>query len=165
VGALTAGRVLLAEDDADLRRLLALTLRRAGHEVLEAADGREALALARGARPDVAVLDGRLPGLSGPAVAAALAADPATAGVAVVLASGAPPPAASAGGPPALPGVGAYLEKLFSRAALLARVAQALAAARAGFDPASCASGWVAGHALPPEQAVADALEAAPAAA
>jgi CheY-like chemotaxis protein len=162
VGALTAGRVLLAEDDADLRRLLALTLRRAGHEVLEAADGREALVLARGARPHVAVLDGRLPGLSGPAVARALAADPATAGIAVVMASGAPPPTGGGGGPPARPGVMAYLEKPFSRAALLARVAQALAAARAGFAPAAFASGWVAGQALPPEQAVASALEAAP---
>jgi CheY-like chemotaxis protein len=154
--------VLLAEDDADLRRLLALTLRRAGHAVLEAADGREALALARGARPDVAVLDGRLPGLSGPAVAAALAADPVTAGVAVVLASAAPPPTGGDGGPPALPGVVAYLEKPFSGAALLARVAQALAAARAGLDPVAFASGRATGHALSPEEAVGDALEATP---
>jgi CheY-like chemotaxis protein len=120
-------RVLLAEDDADLRRVLALALRRAGYEVLEAGDGAAALALARAARPDVAVLDGRLPGGSGPAVARALAADPATAGVPVVLATGAPPPA---GGPAAVPGVVAYLEKPFARAALLARVAEALARPR-----------------------------------
>lgn len=124
--ALTAGRVLLAEDDADLRRLLALMLRRAGYEVVEAGDGREALTAARRARPDVAVLDGRLPGLAGVEVARALAADPVTAGTPVLLASGALPPADPSG----IPGVVAYLEKPFSRPALVARVAGALAAAR-----------------------------------
>ena len=119
-------RVLLAEDDADLRRLLAYVLRRAGYAVLEAADGPGALALARAARPDVAVLDGRLPGLGGPDVARALAADPATAGVRVILATGAPP----SGALPA--GVVAWLEKPFSRPALLAQVARALPVERPG---------------------------------
>ena len=38
-------RLLLAEDDPDLRNLLALRLRRAGYEVVEAADGAELLSL------------------------------------------------------------------------------------------------------------------------
>ena len=113
-------RVLLAEDDADLRRMLAYVLRRAGYAVLEAADGPGALALARAAQPTVAVLDGRLPGLGGLEVARALAADPDTAGVRVILATGAPP----SGDSPA--GVVAWLEKPFSRPALLAQVARAL---------------------------------------
>ena len=90
-GGAPAARILLAEDDADLRRMLAYVLRRAGYAVLEAADGPGALALARAARPAVAVLDGRLPGLGGLEVARALAADPDTAGVRVILATGAPP--------------------------------------------------------------------------
>ena len=61
-----------------------------------------------------------MPGLGGPDVARALAADPATAGVRVILATGAPP----CGAPPA--GVVAWLEKPFSRPALLAQVARAL---------------------------------------
>ena len=68
----------------------------------------------------MAVLDGRLPGLGGLAVARALEADPITAGVRVILATGTPP----SGDP--LAGVVAWLEKPFSRPALLAQVARAL---------------------------------------
>ena len=124
-GGAPAARILLAEDDADLRRMLAFVLCRAGYAVLEVADGPGALALARAARPAVAVLDGRLPGLGGLEVARALEADPATAGVRVILATGAPPAGdPPAGDPPA--GVVAWLEKPFSRPALLAQVARAL---------------------------------------
>jgi CheY-like chemotaxis protein len=118
-------RILLAQDDDALRRVLAFALRRAGYAVLEAADGPGALALARAARPDVAVLDGRLPGLGGPEVARTLAADPATAGVRVILATG-DPPSPPSGDPPA--GEVARLEKPFSRPALLAQVARVLPA-------------------------------------
>ena len=80
-------RVLLAEDDRTLRRLLALILRREGHEVVEAADGAELLeAMAasltnpRLAPFDVIVCEHRLPGMPGLSVLAGLRArDPATA--------------------------------------------------------------------------------------
>ncbi|MEW6596647.1 MAG: response regulator transcription factor [Pseudomonadota bacterium] len=59
-------KVLLVDDHAivrdGLRRLLA-TL--GGEEVVDAADGREALALARSLRPDLAIVDLNLPGLGG----------------------------------------------------------------------------------------------------
>jgi CheY-like chemotaxis protein len=79
--------VLLAEDDRTLRRLLALILRREGHEVVEAADGAELLeAMAasltdpRLAPFDVIVCEHRLPGMPGLSVLAGLRArDPATA--------------------------------------------------------------------------------------
>jgi DNA-binding NarL/FixJ family response regulator len=59
------GRVLLAEDDDGFRVLVAEALRAAGYEVAEAATGAEALASADRARPDLALLDVVLPGMSG----------------------------------------------------------------------------------------------------
>jgi DNA-binding NarL/FixJ family response regulator len=57
--------VLLAEDDAGLRSLIAEELRASSHEVIEAATGPEAVACAARARPDLALLDVVLPGSSG----------------------------------------------------------------------------------------------------
>jgi DNA-binding response OmpR family regulator len=87
-GAVVA-RVVVVDKEPDVRGLIALVLRKAGHEVVEAAGGDGALALLRRERPDVAVLDAELPEPSGVELALALAADPATAGTAVVLTSSA----------------------------------------------------------------------------
>jgi DNA-binding response OmpR family regulator len=57
--------IVLAEDDADLRGLYAACLRRAGHEVLEAADGAEALSLVRAHAPQLLLLDIWMPILNG----------------------------------------------------------------------------------------------------
>jgi CheY-like chemotaxis protein len=59
-------RVLVVDDDPDLRRLVEMRLRKGGHRVLTAASAEEALAIVdeRGA-PDVAVLDVAMPGMSG----------------------------------------------------------------------------------------------------
>ena len=59
------GLILIAEDDADIRGLLRLYLEGEGMEVLEAADGDTALALARQHSPDMAILDVMMPGRSG----------------------------------------------------------------------------------------------------
>lgn len=58
--------ILVVDDDRDLRGLVAFRLRKAGHEILIAGGGTEALALVqdRGA-PDLAVLDVMMPGMSG----------------------------------------------------------------------------------------------------
>ena len=58
-------RLLLVEDVDDLRRLFARVLARAGFEVRQAADGREALALLAGFTPDVVVTDLMMPGMDG----------------------------------------------------------------------------------------------------
>lgn len=50
-------KVLLVDDDAAFLKVHSLFLERAGYEVLTAQDGRAGLALARGRRPDVAVID------------------------------------------------------------------------------------------------------------
>jgi len=59
-------KVLAVDDDADLRELIRHRLQRAGHRVLTAGSGAEALAIVdeRGA-PDVAVLDVTMPVMSG----------------------------------------------------------------------------------------------------
>ena len=60
-----SARVLIADDDPDLRRLVARTLSRAEHEVSAAADGTEALELFFEVRPDLVVLDVNMPGHDG----------------------------------------------------------------------------------------------------
>src|SRR4051794_9221447 len=84
----TSGRILVAEDSALLRRVLGDVLGREGHEVLEAADGEAALALARSTDPDVLLLAREMPRLDGMAVLDALRGDPATADIPVVFVTG-----------------------------------------------------------------------------
>lgn len=60
-----AGRVLLVEDDGAVRRVTARALRRVGLTVVAVDDGNKGLELARAEDFDVAVIDVRLPGLSG----------------------------------------------------------------------------------------------------
>jgi PAS domain S-box-containing protein len=59
------GRVLIVEDDQDTNDLLSRALRRVGYTTEAAKDGYEALACARRARPDIILLDLRLPGMDG----------------------------------------------------------------------------------------------------
>ncbi|QLQ36090.1 response regulator transcription factor [Micromonospora robiginosa] len=59
------GRVLVVEDDASIREVSALGLRRAGFRVTTAADGPAALAVWRAGPVDLVVLDVMLPGLDG----------------------------------------------------------------------------------------------------
>jgi len=57
--------VLIVDDDPKIRELLRLYVEREGHRVAFAADGQEALAMARQSRPDLVLLDVMLPGLDG----------------------------------------------------------------------------------------------------
>jgi DNA-binding response OmpR family regulator len=70
-----AADVLVVDDDECIRTLVSEVLSQAGFSVRAAATGDEALALARAARPDVAVLDINLPGISGYEVCHALRAE------------------------------------------------------------------------------------------
>jgi AmiR/NasT family two-component response regulator len=59
-------RILVAEDEAIIRMDLREMLEEEGFEVVgEASDGREAVAIAREQRPDLAILDIKMPGMSG----------------------------------------------------------------------------------------------------
>jgi DNA-binding response OmpR family regulator len=77
--------VLVAEDDGDILALLAMRLGRRGYEVITATDGEQALAAAIDRLPDIAVLDGLMPGLEGHEVCARLRARAETASIPVVL--------------------------------------------------------------------------------
>lgn len=79
--------ILIADDEPNIRQLVAFTLRRRGYTIVEAEDGSTALALIRQESPDLAVLDVMMPGLTGIAVVQQLAVDPATAGIPVILLS------------------------------------------------------------------------------
>jgi signal transduction histidine kinase len=80
--------VLLVDDDAELRRTLAEMLSGRGHRVRAVENGREALAAAREAVPDVIVTDVSMPVMDGFALVAALRADPAVEAVSVVYLTG-----------------------------------------------------------------------------
>jgi voltage-gated potassium channel len=66
--------VLLADDHRALRMLFTRKIQSAGHEVIEAGNGEEALRLAQELRPDLIVLDVLMPGMSGYEVCKALRA-------------------------------------------------------------------------------------------
>jgi PAS domain S-box-containing protein len=82
-----AGTVLVIDDDATARDLVARFLEKQGLEVIGAADGAAGLKAARERHPDVITLDVVMPGLDGWAVLAALKSDPATADIPVVMLS------------------------------------------------------------------------------
>jgi DNA-binding response OmpR family regulator len=58
-------KVAIVEDDGELRRMLELTMRYAGFEVVSAGDGKHGLDIIIRERPQVAVLDVMMPGMSG----------------------------------------------------------------------------------------------------
>jgi PAS domain S-box-containing protein len=122
------GRVLLADDNADLRDYVCRLLAGRGYDVEPRADGEAALAAARARRPDLILTDVMMPGLDGFGLLAALRADAALADVPVVMLS------ARAGEEAQVEGLNAgaddYLAKPFSARELLARVAANLDIAR-----------------------------------
>ncbi|MFC7381437.1 SpoIIE family protein phosphatase [Sphaerisporangium rhizosphaerae] len=113
-------RVLIADDNADMREYLSRLLRGAGYRVETVGDGMEALDAVRADAHDLVVSDVMMPRLDGLALVAALRSDPRTAGVPVLLLSARAGQEASIEGLEA--GADDYLVKPFSAAELLARV-------------------------------------------
>jgi CheY-like chemotaxis protein len=58
-------RLLVVEDDASIREMIELVLDSEGYEVVTATDGAEALALLGQKRPDLILLDMKMPGMDG----------------------------------------------------------------------------------------------------
>ena len=58
-------KILIAEDERDIRDLVAFTLRFAGHEVFAASNGEEAVDLAPKVNPDLILMDVRMPRMTG----------------------------------------------------------------------------------------------------
>jgi len=83
--------LVLIVDDSDKNRKLAVSvLSAAGFETLEAATGAEGVSLASERRPDVILMDIRLPDMDGTEAARTLGADDRTAGIPVVAMSALP---------------------------------------------------------------------------
>ncbi len=78
-------RVLLADDDPALRRLIGATLGSEDFDLLQAVDGEEALSIAREKHPALVLLDVNMPRLDGFEVCRQLKADQSTAGIRVVM--------------------------------------------------------------------------------
>ena len=113
-------RVLVADDNADMREYLARLLRSAGFLVSTVSDGQAALDAIRVGAPDLVISDVMMPRLDGLGLVAALRADARSAAVPVLLLSARAGPEASVEGLRA--GADDYLVKPFSAVELLARV-------------------------------------------
>jgi CheY-like chemotaxis protein len=126
--------VLVIDDNATNRYIVGSWLRRAGHRMIEAADGAQGLAILASAsgpdRPEVAIVDVRLPDMSGFEVCEWIKADPRTAGLPVVHVSAVA--VATADRTQGLHrGADAYLTEPIAPSELLATVAAVLRYARA----------------------------------
>jgi CheY-like chemotaxis protein len=127
-------RVLVVEDDPDIRQLVELRLRGLGHRVVSAASGAEALEVIadRGA-PEVIVLDVAMPGMTGLEVLRTLRTDPEHADLPAIFLSARVRPEDIAAGEE----LGAiYLTKPFVVSALAGAIEKALA------TTAQAAAGW-----------------------
>ncbi len=80
-----AARILIADDDPDMRHLLRLILRRRGYQIIEAQDGKETLARASEERPDLILLDIMMPRMSGFEVCRRLQADKGTMHIPIIF--------------------------------------------------------------------------------
>jgi two-component system phosphate regulon response regulator PhoB len=78
-------RVLVVEDEADLREVLSYNLTQAGHHVRVVGSGKEALSAIKAERPDLVLLDLMLPDMSGVDVCRTVKQEPATREVRVVM--------------------------------------------------------------------------------
>ena len=111
-------KLLIVDDQEDLRKMLRLALGYGKYHLFEAGDGETALAMARAEKPDVILLDVMMPGsLDGLAVCRAIKADPELAGCFVVLLTARGQTADFATGDTA--GADAYMVKPFSPSKLV----------------------------------------------
>lgn len=77
--------ILIADDEEDIRELVAMNLHRAGYATLEAADGLQALTKARRSKPAAIILDVMMPGCDGHRVCQELRSDDATKHIPIIM--------------------------------------------------------------------------------
>jgi DNA-binding response OmpR family regulator len=80
-------KILVAEDETDIRKLITFSLQYAGYEVIEALDGEEAIRMARDEQPDLILLDVRMPKMNGYETCQVLKAHDSTQSIPVVFLS------------------------------------------------------------------------------
>ncbi|HYY88576.1 MAG TPA: response regulator [Chloroflexota bacterium] len=127
--------ILVADDQADIRELLEITLSKRGHEVLPADSGTRALELAGRVVPDLAIVDVNMPGLEGTQVTRELRTRKATANVPIMLLTALSDEADILAGFAA--GADDYVTKPFNPRELAARVEALLARGGSGSAPSS----------------------------
>ncbi len=121
-----AGRVLLVEDEPNIAEAIRFILTREGWDVAVERDGAAALGQVRALAPDLLILDLMLPGMSGLEILTSLRANPAFAGLKVLMltAKGQPRDREAA----ERAGVSAFMAKPFSNDEIRAMVRQLMAA-------------------------------------
>ena len=122
---MSGAKILIVEDHQTMREAMRLVLEPEGFDIREASDGPSALAAIREDPPDLVFLDLNIPGTSGSEVLSELKADPATAGVRVIIVTATGEEARKR-----VLGLGAdgYFTKPFSPIALLQTVERVLSA-------------------------------------
>lgn len=113
-------KLLIADDEDGIRSLVRMTLESDAYEIIEAADGTEALELARKHHPDLLLLDVMMPGVTGLEVCRMLKSDPGTAGITIVMLTARAQDSDREAGQAA--GAESYFTKPFSPVALLRKV-------------------------------------------
>jgi two-component system phosphate regulon response regulator PhoB len=115
-----AATILLVEDEPAIQELIAFNLQHAGHHVLRAANGEQALTLVRSALPDVVLLDWMLPDISSIELARRLRGDSRTKGIPIIMLTARAEEVDKVAGLDA--GADDYITKPFSPRELLARI-------------------------------------------
>lgn len=118
-------RILIVEDHPTMREAMRLVLEGEGFVIDEAADGQRALDMVRTDPPDLVFLDMNMPGSSGAEVLTAMRADPATAGIRVIVVTA---DGEEGRGRAMAVGADEYFTKPFSPTTLLNTVEQVLSA-------------------------------------
>jgi len=113
-------RILIVEDEASIREMVAFALRKADMAVAQAADAREALVAIVDAPPDLVLLDWMLPGMSGLELARRLRREAASAEVPIIMLTARGEEIDRVNGLEA--GVDDYVVKPFSTRELVARI-------------------------------------------
>ncbi len=80
-------KILIAEDERDIRDLIAFTLQFAGHQVLTANNGEEAVQITLAEIPDLVLTDVRMPKMTGYEACKLIKANPATQHIPVIFLS------------------------------------------------------------------------------
>jgi two-component system cell cycle response regulator DivK len=119
-------RILVVDDQEDNRRILRDLLTSAGHEVMEAVTGEEAVTLAQTRAPDLILMDIQLPGIDGYEATRRIKANPALRAIPLIVVTSY---ALSGDDAKALAaGADAYVSKPFSPRAMLAKIREYLPA-------------------------------------
>ncbi len=122
-------KLLIADDEPGIRRLVRMTLESDDYEIIEAADGQEALELAQRHNPELMLLDVMMPKRSGLEVCRLLKGDPDTAGITIFLLTARAHESDQMEGRAA--GCDGYFLKPFSPVALMRKVEEIFAGLRA----------------------------------